>query len=456
MITHRLGRFGLGRFAAALTTAGLGLLALPVAPAAGASFAVSNTNDSGPGSLRQAVTDASSAGGVDTVVIPSGLGTITLSSTIEFSGTDLTTVQGNNNTVSFAAGTAFNSNFGYPYTLDGLTINANQGANTLNGSLTISGSTLNVSSEGANTLDGSLTISGSTINSDDDGANTNNGTMTVTDSTINIGPGLGLNTNAGALTLTNSKIISSSDGDGVNTFSGNISIAGSEIAVGGYGDNSGVGDIAISASSVIGQGPNTRRGVADSEGPVTLVNSTVTGFSGEGVDASNVTLVYSDIVENGTDESVNVSAYDLHTFGSILTSSVDDCSITNTTTRSGYNFSNDSTCGLTGTGDTQNGGSPGLGSLADNGGNSRTFLPQTGSPLINAIPLSSCQADGASGVTTDQRGLPRPASTGCEIGSVELQPTPPPTSTTTAPGSTTSTSASQSANAVVAVPRFTG
>jgi hypothetical protein len=42
------------------------------------------------------------------------------------------------------------------------------------------------------------------------------------------------------------------------------------------------------------------------------------------------------------------------------------------------------------------------------------------SPLVDAIPVSAC-AVGVYPVSTDQRGFPRPASSGCDIGAVELQ-----------------------------------
>jgi hypothetical protein len=65
--------------------------------------------------------------------------------------------------------------------------------------------------------------------------------------------------------------------------------------------------------------------------------------------------------------------------------------------------------------------------LAFNGGPTLTHLPQPGSPLIDAIPVGSCQADGAAGVTTDQRGVQRPQQSGCDIGSVEVEASPTPT-----------------------------
>ena len=59
--------------------------------------------------------------------------------------------------------------------------------------------------------------------------------------------------------------------------------------------------------------------------------------------------------------------------------------------------------------------------LARIGGLTATMAPRPVSPATDAIPIGSelCPAAG----TTDQRGLPRPREAGCEIGSVERQPT---------------------------------
>ncbi|MFO7591977.1 MAG: right-handed parallel beta-helix repeat-containing protein, partial [Acidimicrobiia bacterium] len=96
------------------------------------------------------------------------------------------------------------------------------------------------------------------------------------------------------------------------------------------------------------------------------------------------------------------------------------------TASSGYNFSDDATCGFTNTsaGDRQSAGAPGLGALASNGGPTQTLLPSTASPLLDFIPLASCGGgDALAGfaVTTDQRGVTRPQGPGCEIGSVEIE-----------------------------------
>jgi hypothetical protein len=71
---------------------------------------------------------------------------------------------------------------------------------------------------------------------------------------------------------------------------------------------------------------------------------------------------------------------------------------------------------------------PLLGPLASNGGSTQTLLPAPNSPVVDA--------GSAFGLTTDQRGLPRPANfpaianvgDGSDIGAVELRapPTPPP------------------------------
>jgi hypothetical protein len=90
-----------------------------------------------------------------------------------------------------------------------------------------------------------------------------------------------------------------------------------------------------------------------------------------------------------------------------------------------------------------------LGALSDNGGPTSTRLPLPGSPLIDAIPNASCEADGAAGITADQRGLVRPSPTGgaCDVGAVEVQVPTPPTPAAPPPSP---------ALPVVREPRFTG
>ncbi|HET8898808.1 MAG TPA: choice-of-anchor Q domain-containing protein [Rhodanobacteraceae bacterium] len=59
-------------------------------------------------------------------------------------------------------------------------------------------------------------------------------------------------------------------------------------------------------------------------------------------------------------------------------------------------------------------GNPALGALADNGGFSRTLLPNTGSAAINTAANQACPLD-------DQRGVPRAQGTRCDMGAVEVE-----------------------------------
>jgi hypothetical protein len=75
------------------------------------------------------------------------------------------------------------------------------------------------------------------------------------------------------------------------------------------------------------------------------------------------------------------------------------------------------------------------------------MLPAATSPLLDAVPVAGCQADGAEGITTDQRGITRPQGAGCDVGAVEVvvtapEPPAPPAPPAPAP--------------VAAVARFTG
>jgi hypothetical protein len=68
-----------------------------------------------------------------------------------------------------------------------------------------------------------------------------------------------------------------------------------------------------------------------------------------------------------------------------------------------------------GTDDVGNNTDPLLGSLANNGGPTRTLAIGFASPAKDAIPPLSC------GATEDQRTVARPQGPGCDIGAFELQ-----------------------------------
>ncbi|MFA5884892.1 MAG: choice-of-anchor Q domain-containing protein [Acidimicrobiia bacterium] len=220
--------------------------------------------------------------------------------------------------------------------------------------------------------------------------------------------------------------------------------------------------IANNASSSVGGGFSHSH-----TGDVLMVNSTVTGNTSDdhaGVDVrgGNFTALYSDIVANtpGTpsgdcgvdpvsleadDEPVSGAGiaaanvyvnpeFDFFAFGTVVAEPGEAANCSAETSSLGYNFADDETCGFTDPTDKQGTGSgfdPMLGALASNGGPAQTLLPQTGSPLIDAIPQASCGAadvEAGFAITTDQRGFVRPdvVNQKCDIGSVEVQTEVPP------------------------------
>jgi hypothetical protein len=248
------------------------------------------------------------------------------------------------------------------------------------------------------------------------------------------GNGGGIEAEAG-VTVTNSSIAGNSagkSGGGFLSFDGDTTITNSTIS-----DNTATAD---------------NGGGLEVGGLLTVTNSTVSNntagdFGGGLLSRSGVVLVYVTAVDNSALEGANVAADNeagITSFGSVVAQPLgggENCS-TPATTSNGHNFSDDDSCGFTGTGDRENAGNPLLGALADNGGTTRTRAPQAGSPLIDAIPAAACGFDG---ITADQIGTPRPTGTGCEIGALELPgPVPPPTPDTPVPAP------------VAAAPKFTG
>jgi hypothetical protein len=158
--------------------------------------------------------------------------------------------------------------------------------------------------------------------------------------------------------------------------------------------------------------------------------------------------VYSTVTNNTAPAAANVDVLgeNFSAFGTVIAGPLGgggNCGEAGTS--NGYNYeASTNTCGFTTGTDTNTGADPQFGALASNGGPTQTRLPATTSPLLDEIPPASCQADGASGVTTDQRGVTRPQGTGCDIGAVELQPVSPETPGSPAPAP------------VTAVPTFTG
>ena len=367
--------------------------------------------------LRAAFTTANTAAsGPSTICIDSGLGTITLLGGTELAYTQATTpgltVLGNGITISGNnASRVIDNNTPGPLTLNGVTITG--------GNAPVAGG--GVFSLGVVTLTNS-TISGNTASAGGGGGIDANGAVTVTNSTVSgnhssgDGGGIDLGGTSQTITLTDSTVSgNTAGGDGGGTHSGAGSGAAPSRAV-------------LIRSTVSGNTATGDGGGVDANS-VTATNSTITGNTAAqsgGIRAADTTLVYTTVVQNTAPSGANVDSTTLTSFGSVVALPLGGgANCTGTTTSKGFNFSDDASCGFTAATDKQNAGDPKLGALANNGGPTQTRLPQSGSPLIDAIPLASCQADGASGITTDQRSLARPSGPGCDIGAVEVQAAAP-------------------------------
>jgi CSLREA domain-containing protein len=435
-------------------------MALLASPAAAATFTADILTDEDDGacavgdcSLREAVNAAAAAGGADDVVLgATGTYTLTLGALLHVSA-DALTVRGNGNTVTQGAAEVFSSP-GAVTLLDIVTTGGDTGVSS-GGAVTITGSSLTGLAGTGVSAAGIVTVTDSTLS----GVSgiSNGAATTVTRSQITASAGIGISS-SGAVTVTDSTITSSSDGissgDDTTVTRSTVSAAGLGISAPGVvmvtdstvaGSSGGIsnGDDTTVIRSLVtgGTGSGISNGgetnviqstVTDSAtgisaaGPVTITNSTVTGNGSFGVSSQFVNLVYATITDNGAVGSApQISASELTTFGSVvaLPGGPVNCSVT-TTTSQGYNYSDDATCDFTETGDVENGADPQLGALATNGGLTPTRLPATTSPLVEAIPAASCQDGGAAGITIDQRDLPRPGFTSCDIGAVELQAAP--------------------------------
>jgi hypothetical protein len=195
------------------------------------------------------------------------------------------------------------------------------------------------------------------------------------------------------------------------------------------------GDLTLTRSTLADNRATSFGGAVESErsDAAVITNSTIAGNQagalGGGLGGvSDLTLVYSTIAGNSSPRGANIDDNNgvLTSFGSVVArpGTGVNCSGLTATTSHGFNLEDDAaaSCGFsTSAGDLAPGTNPALAALGDHGGPGPTMLPSPGSPLLDAIPLASCQADGAKFVTTDERGVTRPQGTGCDIGAVEVE-----------------------------------
>jgi hypothetical protein len=370
---------------------------------------VTNTNDSGPGSLRQAVSTAAFSG-ADHVLFDGG----------PFSSPQTITLTSGELIVPV-------NKF---FVLDGRDANK----------VTISGngqSRILTINEGATVIMNGVTLTGGngvgTLNSGHDGAISNWGTLTLTNSIVRNnsangnGGGIGTNQNS-SLTLINSIVRENS----TNT------IAGGGIFV--ENGTATISDSAIHNNSAAGGGG----GIASVFGTVTARNTTISGnIAGNGgggisnfTASSNLRLTHSTIVGNRTNGSDgggvnNNDGGIVIAQNTLIANNVGTApDFSGPLTSEGFNLIED-TAGLTLNGNALDnilGKDPNIDPiLRPNGGFTPTHRLRISSPAIDAGVLSN------PAVTNDQRGRPRPfnfpdipnspGGNGSDIGAFERQPT---------------------------------
>jgi hypothetical protein len=389
---------------------------------------VTNLNDAGPGSLRDAIALTPAGGTVDfqagltgTIVLTTGQLTIDNDLTIAGPGADVLTVSGNHASRVFNIGTALTVAISGIAVANGET-NADGGGILNAGTLTVTNSTLSGNAAedvgGAISNAGTLTVTNSTFSGNSTsgpyggGGIYNGGTVTITNSTLSgnsaIGnrPG-GAMSNAGTVTITNSTLSGNSafSGGGISnlafvgatvtitssTLSGNSAIGAATGVEGGGGAISNAATLTVTNCTLSGNSSGGFGGGAIySFGTVTLTSSTLSGNSafgggfaggtaGGGI-RGGVTHSRNSIIAGNTAPTAPDLAGDLGSQGYNL--------IGNSQGGSGFDAT-----------DLLN-VNPLLGPLQDNGGPTQTTALVAGSPALNA-------GDPGQLGTTDQRGVVR-------------------------------------------------
>jgi hypothetical protein len=398
-----------------------------------ATLTVTNTNDSGTGSLRQAIADATPG---DTINF-SVTGTITLTSgqlfidknlTIQGPGASRLSISGNHTSRVFFI------NQGVTTTLEGMTIRDGDGSDgggggiyNSYGTLTITNCTIsdNKSNDGGGIVSwGMLTVTNSTISDNRAGyygGILSSGTLTVinsaiSDNTATSGFGGGIDY-VGTLTISNS------------TVAGNFGIG---IEKGGtYGDS----ESTISDSTISG---NSGRGISNRGGSLVINNCTISHNTGDGIYNAAycdtncydglVSITNSTISGNGVGIFSNNSGEGpaLERLRNTLVAGNTNSDISGTIETANHNLIGNaaSSGGITnGVNGNIVGVNPLLGPLRNNRGPTRTHALRAGSPAINAgdncVLIADGCGDGNPALPTDQRGMPRNGTV--DIGAFERQ-----------------------------------
>jgi CSLREA domain-containing protein len=377
-------------------------------------FTVTKTIDSNDGacdadcSLREAIIAANTNVGADTVILPSGVYSLTLTgmdedaaATGDLDITDDLNIIGSGTLSSIIDGGAIDRVF---HVVGKVNVEISQ-MTIRNGK-----SEWSADADGAGLLNssGNLVLSNSVVenNESDSGSGgicNGSGTTKLIYSTIrdNYGYGVGgIANGSGAITITNSIVV------------GNTSMGG------GGGLSNGSGTVMLSNSTIISNGTGSLDPVGGGisncgGGAVELINSTVSNNDSYAGTGGIHNLAYWPICDSGHITITNtIVAYNAN----------GNCS--GSITSMGHNLDTENSCSFDEYGDLSN-TDPLLVSLDDNGGPTLTQALKVGSPAIDSGDNTVCPA-------TDQRGFIRDLS--CDIGAYEFDsspPTPTPTPTHT-------------------------
>ncbi len=396
-------------------------------------YTVTNTNDSGAGSLRQAILDANAAAGTNSISfsLPAN-STITLSSaylsitdpglTITGPGSSQLTLSGGNINRIFVI------NGGAIATITGLTLQNGNGTGGDGGAIYNSGGTL--------TLDQDV-LTNNTI-SGNGGAVFSTGTLTVTNSTFTnnaapTGYGGAIYQPSGSLTIQNSTFTGNSAqfSFGAVGAGGTTTVTGSTFNSNSAGNSEGglgnSGTMYVYNSTIANNTTTNWNGGGFGNlnpGTATLVNVTISGNadntagnsggaerSGGGVYNSGTLTIQNSIIA-GNSNNGGLPAPDLAT---------DTAGNPSATTSVSYTLIGNTTgSGVAGgTGNLLNQTAV-LGPLANNGGPTQTMKLNAGSPAVGA---GSTTLAANAGLTTDQRGagFARTVNGNTDMGAYQTQ-----------------------------------
>jgi hypothetical protein len=422
---------------------GLLIICVPVGVAAADPYPVTNTNDSGEGSLRAAVLAANSHPGGDTIPIQV-TGTINLQNALQVifdpvsiigPGADLATVRRDGSAGGFSI-LAFSTDAG-PSSVTGLTVSNGQAAR----------------GGGIRNVEGSLTLTGVVVRDNEAVADGGTNVMVEGGGVFSEGP-LTLRETVvadNAVRASNATTVTAAFGGGVaalseltvegSTISGNVAEAsggGSSATAQGGGVLAGT-KASVTRSTISGNMVEAGGGASQIRaqgGGIQTYEATVTASTLSGNSAVSAGLAFGADLESALSTSIR------NTIVAEPLGEADSCHAggLNPISSGGFNLDEDGSCGFAKSSDLV-GVVAGLDpALADNGGPTPTHALLPGSIAIDR--------GNSFGSSIDQRGLPRPSDfpaignkeggDGSDIGAIELQvpspPSPAPVQVSVVPG----------------------